>query len=243
MLKLLPALGTLAFTFAFAAPAVAQEAESELPPVTYPDIAKTAPDASGFVPKGWMLEFKAAGDLDKDGKPDLALVLRGQDKKNILKDYFGAESFDSNPRMLVVGLAKEGGYELALANHTLIPRPDNPSQEDPLSESGGISIDRGGLVAAFYFFMSAGGTDSGTWSYRFRLEDRRFRLIGFDAYNMNRMSGESEEVSINYLTGKVIVKTGSMESDATTDRVKRLKSKKPVYLEDVGDGMMYQPQY
>lgn len=242
MIRALTALGLLAL--AVSSPAQAQETDSELPPVTYPDIVTEAATADGFVPQGWKLEFTAQGDLNKDGKSDLALVLRGTDEKNVLiNPPLGPERYDTNPRMLVVALAKESGYRLVLADRTLIPRPDNPSQDDPLSESGGVSIDRGSLVVGFYLFMSAGGSDTGNWHYRFRLEDGRFRLIGYDSYNVNRMSGAVDEVSINYLTGKVVTKTGSMETDEAKSKTTKMKKKPVLYLEDIGDGLMFEPEY
>ena len=42
----------------------AARADIEIPPVTYPKLAKQAAAAEGFVPAGWRLETKRIGDLN-----------------------------------------------------------------------------------------------------------------------------------------------------------------------------------
>jgi hypothetical protein len=218
--------------------------EDELPPVAYPALPTSGASAEAFIPAGWTLEKTAAGDLNKDGKPDLVLLLRNKDPENIVSNLaFTGEPFDSNPRLLAVALADGEGFRLILEDHTFIPRPDNPAQEDPMGEDGSISIDRGSLVVSFHFFMTAGGSDAGNWSYRLRLEEGKFRLIGYDSFNVNRMSGETEELSINYLNGKVTVKTGSIGSDEVKMTTKKLNNRMPVWLEDIGNGLMYAVKY
>ena len=98
--------------------AVAQELV--IPPVAYPVLVRSAPTADAFVPKGWRLEHKALGDLNKDGLPDLVLVLRALDPANIIDNKgLGPRRFDTNPRLLVVAFAKpDGGYRRVLQNHT-----------------------------------------------------------------------------------------------------------------------------
>lgn len=44
---------------------------------TAQDLPSTAPDRAALVPAGWQIEAEASGDLDADGRPDLALVLAG----------------------------------------------------------------------------------------------------------------------------------------------------------------------
>jgi hypothetical protein len=87
------------------------------------------------------------------------------------------------------------------------------------------------------------GWDAGNWKYTFRLEKERFRLIGYDSYNVNRGSGAVDQVSVNFLTGKVEKSTGSIESDAMNTTTTKLRKKPVILLEDIGDGMMFQPEY
>jgi hypothetical protein len=234
-----------AFIAAMSVTARADDDVVAIPEASYPALAETAPQAEGFVPPGWKIESQVTGNLDGDGAEDIAMVLRGTDPRNVLTGgQFGETPFDSNPRILAVALRNsDGGYRLALENHRLIPRPDDPSREDPLSETGGISIERGTLKVAFYLFMSAGGWGMGDTSYRFRLEKGRFRLIGYDSYSVNRGTGDSEEVSVNLLTGKVVITTGNIGSDAARTETRRLRKKAVLTIDDLRDGAGFVPEY
>ncbi len=223
-------------------PALAQE--FEVPEVSYPELAEQGEDAQSFVPKGWMLEKEIRGDLNKDRAEDLVLVLHNADPANLFKTEWAPETpVDTNPRMLAVALAESGGYRLVVSNHELIPRIISSTESDPLSETGGVSIDRGSLLVKIYYFSSAGGSDTGHMDFRFRHEEDEFRLIGYDRINVNRMSGEIRNVSANYLNRKVVIKTGSIESDVDKVTTKKLKSGDVVTIEDIGEPWAFEPEY
>lgn len=222
-------------------PALTQELD--VPDVRFPTLPATASSAAGFVPEGWALETEIKGDLDKDGSDDVVLVLRDRDPANVLKPQWAeaGETVDTNPRILAAALATKDGFHLILDNHTLIPRVTSSFESDPLSEVGGVSIDRGSLKVAIYYFPTAGGSDAGFCTFRFRYDGQDFRLIGFDNDNTNRISGETSIVSVNYLTGKATVETGSIGSDKVDKAAKRLKTRKPVGIGDVGEGCFFEP--
>lgn len=236
-------IGLCAAAAAMAPPAQAQE--FEVPDVTYPDLQKVGRNAQSFVPAGWVLEKDVRGDLNKDGAEDLVMVLHMNDSANVFKSEWAPETpVDTNPRMLAVALVEtDGNYRLVASNHELIPRVTSSTESDPLSESGGVAIDRGSLLVSIFYFSSAGGSDTGTMSFRFRHEDDDLRLIGYDRFNVNRMSGETRDVSVNYLNRKVIIKTGSIETDADKTSTKKLKSADVVTLDDVGEPWAFEPAY
>ena len=214
-----------------------------LPDVSYPDLPKQAAGPDGFVPPGWRLEARAAGDLDRDGLADLALVLRQQDPKNILaNDGLGEDPFDTNPRILAVALRNpQEGYRLVVANHALIPRRTDPVLADPLEE-GGIDIKRGALQVALYRFASAGGWGMGMTTFTFRMRDGRFELIGYDSDTTARNTGEMREISVNYLTGRVKVTRGHIESDETEVTWRKLPRRPLLTIDAVGDGLEFDPE-
>ena len=214
--------------------------DAEIPPVSYPAIARDGASIEAFVPKNWKLEAKATGDLNGDKLPDAALVLHMTDPANMVaSDWDPNRKYDSNPRMLVVLFAREGGgYALAAVDHELIPRLANQNQDEPFDE---VAINGGTLRVKMHLFMSAGGWEMGGSAYTFRWQDGAFKLIGFDRDSVRRNTGETEEVSINYLTGKKHLKRGDIGSDKETTQPVKIAKKPLLALGDVGDGLMFDP--
>ena len=195
-----------------------------------------AADFSDYVPKGWKIIKSVKGDLNGDNQADAVLVLQKQDKANIIpNDSMGQTELDTNPRMLKVLFKQADGYKTAVENTTLIPpesNKDNVCLNDPLSD---VSIDKGRLKVRFEGFYSCGNWWKDYSDYLFRYQNDRFLLIGYSYYEYHRASGEIEEYSDNYLTGKRKRTTGGNVFGSSKDRPKvkweRLK-KKPYYLDE-----------
>jgi hypothetical protein len=219
---------------------VAQDpGDQEIPKVDYPAIVKTAATPAGFIPKGWKQVQQAEGDLNRDGKPDFAMVVRMDSAANRIAPSWNPETrYDTNPWMLITAFRDGADYRLALSDHQLIPRHENPNADDEFDE---IAIANGSLKVVMHVFMSAGGWQMGGTSYTFRWQDGGFKLIGFDRDSTMRNSGETEEVSINYLTGRKVVKTGTIESDAQTTTESRIAKKPLIDLTAIDDGLMFDP--
>ena len=218
----------------------AQSPGDEPPPVTYPTIPREAATIIGFVPKGWLLESKAAGDLDGDSLPDAAIVLHMTDPRNYAStDWDRNHKYNSNPRMLIVAFArKNGGYALASANHKLVPRLENQNQEDPFDE---VAIVNRTLRLKMHIFMSAGGWWMGNIAYTFRWQDGRLRLIGYDRDGVQRNTGETDEVSVNYVSRVKLTKTGTLESGVDKIRRSKIPQRHLLDIDEVGDGFMFWP--
>jgi hypothetical protein len=92
-----------------------------------------------------------------------------------------------------------------------------------------------------HLFLSAGGWQMGDWTYSFRGQEGAFRLIGLDRNTVQRNSGETENVSINYLTLRKVVKTGNMDGTAGMDSSVRLPRKPLLALGEIGDGFVFEP--
>lgn len=226
------------------APATAAAQELVIPPVRYPSLPVAAADAAGFAPRGWGVERQARGDLNGDGSADLAFVLRMRDPANILThDGLGNNPFDTNPRVLGVALAAPGGgFRLVAQNHSLIPRRDMPTQEDPFGDfAEGIAISRGTLRVGLYQFMNAGGWDAGPISFAFRWQEGALRLIGFDSNNLSRNSGCLTMLSINYLTRRARLSVGNIANDRDRVRWRTIPARPLATIEGIGDGMTFDP--
>ena len=161
--------------------------------------------------RGWEIAQEAHGDLDGDGRAEAVLVIHQNDPQFVKEnDSLGAQRLDLNPRALLI-LKREGeGWRQLARTDTLVPPAgslDAPCLADPL-EDGGVAIVDGVLSVAFHYWLSCGSYGVTTRDYKFRLQEGRFRLIGFDRLEFSRASGRGDEVSINYLTGRRKSATG-----------------------------------
>ncbi|WP_114954467.1 hypothetical protein [Sphingosinicella terrae] len=213
--------------------------------VAYPSLPQAAADAAGFAPPGWQVERRAEGDLDGDGRIDLAFVIRSRDPANILaNEGLGEPVFDTNPRILAIALrGADGPYRLVVQDHALIPRRRYPTQQDPFDETdSALTIENRTLKLVMPRFWSAGSWSMGPVGFTFRWQDGAMRLIGYDYDNIQRNSGESTSISVNFLTGRARIDLGNMESDDEDVRWIRIERRPLLALEEVGDGLAFDPQ-
>lgn len=174
--------------------------------------------AAAFVPKGWTQESAHAPDLDKDGRPDLVLVVRAP---------------DNEARRLLAARATTGGYrnigEAALPTY-------------PMGEASVTFTDRGVLVVEDL----VGGTTAVQAAARYRYAppsarapEGRMRYIGLDVTIYSRTNRhDATNLSFNWLTGD-----RSRQVDRLTKRgdyapqpAKRTKGEpREWYMEDTTD--------
>lgn len=215
--------------------------DQKIPPVRYPDLPRHSETLTGFVPKGWKLNDKAVGDLNGDRLPDAALAIWMDDRRNVIHPSYDPKTrYDTNPMMLVVVFGSNGGgYDLAAANHKLIPRRTNPNQDPPFN---GVSISNRVLRVKMHEFLEAGGWRLGKTSFAFRWQDGALRLIGYDRDAIIKNTGATEVVSVNYPARRMVVKTGTMAGDEPDQTKTIALPKKPLLtIDQVGDGLMFEP--
>jgi hypothetical protein len=176
--------------------------------------ASGAPAERLPIPAGWKVDKLASGDLTGDGVNDTAVVIRRTDPKLIVKNEgLGEPQLDTNPRQLLVFEKAAKGYAQIAAATKLIPPAGsdaNPCLTDPLDE-GGISIARQVLSVNLHYWQSCGSWSVTSNTYGFKRQAGRFRLIGFDRMEFMRNSGEGQEISVNFLTGRKSTKPFSNE--------------------------------
>lgn len=229
-----------AFLLLAATAAFAQDPPAlKIPPVKYPSIAKHAATADKLVPKGWLVEGKAIGDLNGDGLPDTAMVLHLNNPKNwISPPWAPTTRFNSNPRMLLVAFGAAKGVELALANHQFIPRVENANQEQPFDS---VKIENGLLKIKMHLFFDSGGYRVGRWGFAFRWQDGGFKLVNFDRDSVIKKTGDTEVISIDYLTRRKDVTTGNLAKSKESKKRYTLAAKPLVDLALMTDGLQFKP--
>ncbi len=166
-----------------------------------------------WVPQGWKVIQKAQGDLNRDGLPDVALIIENTDAKNVVaNERLGPSELNLNPRHLLIGFQNaQGQYDLKLEQTQFIPSPNDEESsclQDPLEDSAPMSIKKGALRIQLNYWYSCGTWYKTQYDFVFRYDGTAFALIGFDTMSLHRGSGEIEKQSVNVLTGKKITLVG-----------------------------------
>lgn len=203
-------------------------------------------DLRELVPKGWIILDSAKGDLNKDGRNDLAFVIQHTDPKNIQlnQNGLGRDTIDLNPRIMAIYFADSvsGTFSKNIQCNDFIILCDNPTMDEPFD---GIEITpKGILKIKFHFWFSAGSWETSNHTYIFRYQNNEFALIGYESSEIHRGSGEAKDYSLNFSTKKMSISTGTISDDKPTnvqwktfklDKLKTLKTlKKPFEWEFEG---------
>jgi hypothetical protein len=149
-----------------------------------------------FVPSGWIVEERAAGDLNGDGVADYAAILV-QGKPDFDKDGVVNE----RQRGVIIVLSTGKGFTLAGVNDDLLQCTTCGGVKEGVS----ITI-RKGVVILSQLSGSREFTDE-TWRFRFAPGNRRFILIGRDVEYGDSILGTGKTESINCLTGRTVSET------------------------------------
>jgi len=150
-----------------------------------------------MVPKGYIIYDSLSGDLNGDGLEDYVVITKGTDK-----DAWEINQFDSlvdrNRRGIIISLSE--GVKSNIVTENL----DCFSSEN---EDGGVyyapELDLEIKKGKLYVNYSHGRY--GYWSYTFRYQQDKMKLIGYD-HNVSRGPITEYIYSYNFLTGKKQVK-------------------------------------
>jgi hypothetical protein len=172
--------------------------------------------AEAFVPSGWKIMAQAEGDLNKDGIPDAALVLRES-----AEEKEGADTADMKRILVILFGASSGGYKLsATSKEAVLCKDCGGVFGDPFV---GIKIVRGVIVIDHY------GGSRNRWGYthRWRYQDGDWFLVGLTSRQEDILEGTSEVTDINLITGNRIVEKGRIEGKMKSTRSQAPKTPLP----------------
>lgn len=200
-------------------------AQDEAGTIDVSRIAAHAKDAASFVPAGWKIEEQVTGDLNGDAVPDHALKLV-EDKPD--KDNEGVAT--ERGRALVIVLAeKDGNLKRAgVADRLLQCTRCGGAFYGVVETPANVTIEKGVVVVE----QDHGSRNLTNTTYKFRFEPatERFRLIGFDLADADRLTAQVVSESSNYLTNSRVITRSKGDRDVKT---KSGLSKTKFYLEDV----------
>jgi hypothetical protein len=206
-------------------------AQKTLLPLVLPTTGHS-PDA--FIPAGYSLlpDGQATGDLNRDGRPDVALVLGSKRENGAAVDTEAAneEAHEAPARYLVVLFGTPVGFALAEQTSLAVLRQDDGGAfGDPFA---GIDIAKGVLSISHY------GGSSWRWSLtdKFRYQSNSFYLIGETRLsyqnNTDCAQGNWEMLDTNFVTGEYQVEK---ESEACKPLLKKRGKNRPKPLRKLAD--------
>lgn len=174
------------------------------------DIPKTGTNVSDFVPKGYGILEEKTGDLNHDGVPDHALVL-----KDLREDKKGDERFDANSRILVLLFGSPAGSftRSGISEEEILGALDGGVLGDPFV---GLEISKGVLIIQHY----GGSNHRWGFTHRWRYQNGDWYLIGNTEMTEFILTQEMHETDTNLLTGDQII------TNVTSDGRKKIKKNK-----------------
>jgi len=175
-------------------------------PSIFPVLPKYGKRIEDFVPKGWKIKDTVTGDLNKDKRADVAMIL--ECRRRITE-----HGEDTHPRILMIAFNAGNHYELKLQHNTFILRSRDIYDVDPY---GDITITKGALYIHFDL-LHDGGEDKLLYVIGYQLND--FYLV--DASRTSHSGGYERSSDFNFSTRKYIYKSSFPRTPGKTRRIRR----------------------
>lgn len=150
-----------------------------------------------ILPEGWTCASNN-GDMNGDGIDDMAVIFYPPKKED-------------NPILAVYWGKKDGKFQLWNQFADMLMGQED---EFAIPEYSVEVTKKGVLKLRHSIFHSAGGWAFTQYTKLFRYQQGDFYLIGSEEDTIIRNSGDTEEVSINYLTGKKLTRTSNVVKNA-----------------------------
>lgn len=187
-----------------------------------------------FLPGGYVVFEKINGDLNKDGREDCVLIIKGTDTSRIITDKYRGR-LDRNRRGMIVLFQKDGLYEQAVKN---IDCFSSENEDGGVYFAPELSVEiKDGKLYVHY----AHGR-YGYWRYTFRYQNTDFELIGYDAgYRSDFISDyvTFDEESINFLSKrkleKKVIKVSAEGKESFRETWEDINVSKLIRLSEIKD--------
>lgn len=175
-------------------------------PSIFPVLPKSAKRLEDFVPKGWKIKDTVTGDLNRDKRADVAMIL--ECRRRITE-----HGEDTHPRILMIAFNIGNHYELKLQHNTFILRSREVYDADPYKD---ITIAKG-LLYLYFDLAHDGGEDKLLYVIGYQMND--FYLV--DASRTSHSGGYERSSDFNFSTRKYIYRSSFPRTPGKTRRVRK----------------------
>ena len=150
-----------------------------------PPIPIKANRPAAFAVEPWVVESISTGDLNKDGAPDVAMIMSIDAEGGMTAAH----------RKLVVALKKGKGYEKFVESDKCTMLGFGPSGGIPQ-----VEIKKGVLIVNHY----GGSRERYEYWHKYQIRNGRFILIGFTAASNDALDPSSHQrLDVNTMTGEI----------------------------------------
>ncbi|WP_196888619.1 hypothetical protein [Aureivirga sp. CE67] len=150
--------------------------------------------------KDWDILKEVKGDLNKDEKEDVVLVLESKD--SILEKRYNQDPRKIQGRILAVLLNKDGEQKVVVQNNEFLLRGDEGGMFIGIEPE--LKIANNNLHVAYEFTRSS-------IEYEFKHKNEDFEILYFRSSGMS--GGEYETTEVDFDNQNIVTKTGEIEED------------------------------
>jgi len=185
-----------------------------------------------FVPAGWTIEEQISGDLNNDSTPDVALKITEKKSANATED----DPVSRERVLMILFKNADNKFErVATVDGLLQCTGCGGAFFGVVEAPADVKINKGVLIVE----QESGSRNVTETTFRFRYDPvvKKFTLIGYDAVDRDRATGEIVSNSSNFLTGVKITEIYQYNQKLDKQQLKSKHqtkiAKAPQYLEDI----------
>jgi hypothetical protein len=172
----------------------------------------------------WKVLKRSDGDLNNDGRNDLALILESKDGVS-KKDCVDCETLIIKPRIIVILLNEKEVQKVIIQNNKFIARADQGGMIPHLKPE--LSIERGLLMIHYQFTRAR-------LSYTFKFKQGLLEIVSAENNGVHAATGNFESDYFDFNKGEITVETGNIAQDTSKTKVVKFESK-PKTLSEFGE--------
>lgn len=174
-----------------------EEKPTEYPNFTGKTLAEIEKD------KNWYVLEKATGDLNKDGKDDVVIVIESKE------DFIEIRCADcptslSKARIVLVFLCMNDTYKVHTQNNVFIPRSDEGGMSAMIAPD--LSIAANQLTIAQQYTRS-------DVRYVFELQEDQFMIIFSESNSVHAASGDTEICAFDFTKNEIVITKGNIANE------------------------------